>query len=306
MQRRDLVERESVDGTLGYADAPDDLEPALGHAHRRRDAGSVVERGQSLFEVDGRGVPLLYGAVPMYRNLASGVDDGTDVEQLEENLVALGFATTAQLKVDGHFDSATAAAVRRWQKALGLDQTGSVSPSDFVFEPGAVRVTKVEPQIGATVGPGGPVLDVTSTDRVVAIRLDAANQSLVHVGDPEQVELPDGSTADATVSKVGAVATKSGQETTAKIDVELKLVDPSKAGTLDAAPVTVRLTKASTKNALVVPVNALLALAEGGYAVEVVDGGRHRLVAVTLGAFADGSVAVEGQLHAGDVVVVPK
>ena len=128
------------------------------------------------------------------------------------------------------------------------------------------------------------MLDVTSTDRVVAIRLDAANQDLVHLGDPEQVELPDGSTADATVSKVGAVATKSGQETTAKIDVELKLVDPSKAGTLDAAPVTVRLTKASTKNALVVPVNVLLALAEGGYAVEVVDGSRHRLVAVTLGA----------------------
>jgi peptidoglycan hydrolase-like protein with peptidoglycan-binding domain len=306
VERRDLVERESVDGTLGYADSRTVASPRQGTLTAAPDAGAVVERGQSLFAVDGRGVPLLYGVVPMYRTLASGVDDGYDVLQLEANLVALGYATSAQLKVDGHFDTATAAAVRRWQKALGLDQTGSVSTQDLVFQPGAVRVTKVDPQLGASVGPGAAVLEATGTDRAVSIRLDAAQQSLVHVGDAEQVELPDGSVVDASVSKVGAVASKEGQESSAKIDVELKLTDPTKAGTLDAAPVTARLTKASTKNALVVPVASLLALAEGGYALEVVDGGRHRLVAVKLGAFADGSVAVEGDVHAGDTVVVPR
>ncbi|HZP30144.1 MAG TPA: peptidoglycan-binding protein [Acidimicrobiia bacterium] len=306
VKRRDLVERESIDGTLGYADARTISSPRQGTLTGVRDAGTVVERGQSLFEVDGRAVPLLYGVVPMYRTLSTGVDDGYDVLQLEANLVALGFATSSQLKVDGHFDAATAAAVKRWQKTLGVDETGSVGPNDFVFEPGAVRVTSVHPQLGASVGPGAAVYDATGTDRVVTLRLDAARQSLVHVGDPEQVELPDGSVVDAAVSKVGAVATKTGQESTPNIDVELKLADPAKAGTLDSAPVTVRLTKASTKNALVVPVAALLALSEGGYAVEVVDGGRHRLVGVTLGAFADGSVAVQGRLHAGDVVVVPR
>jgi peptidoglycan hydrolase-like protein with peptidoglycan-binding domain len=305
VQRRDLVERESVDGTLGYSDPRSVASPRQGTLTGVRDEGTVVDRGQSLFEVDGRPIPLLFGVVPMYRTLGTGVDDGYDILQLEANLVALGDATPAQLKVDGHFDSATAAAVRRWQKALGVDQTGSVEPADLVFEPGAVRITTIHLQPGAQAGPGAAVYDATGTGRVVTIRLDAAQQSLVHVGDAEQVELPDGSVVAASISKVGAVASKEGQESSPKIDVELQLADPAKAGTLDSAPVTVRLTKASTKNALVVPVRALLALAEGGYAVEVVDGGHHRLVGVQLGAFADGSVAVQGDLHPGDVVVVP-
>ena len=57
---------------------------------------------------------------------------------------------------------------------------------------------------------------------------------------------------------------------------------------------------------LAVPVNALLALAEGGYAVEVERDGRRALVGVETGLFADGQVEVSGQgLAAGDRVVVP-
>jgi hypothetical protein len=58
-----------------------------------------------------------------------------------------------------------------------------------------------------------------------------------------------------------------------------------------------------------VPVNALLALASGGYAVEMVDAdGTHRLVAVSVGLFddAEGLVQVSGRgLAAGQRVVVP-
>ena len=67
-----------------------------------------------------------------------------------------------------------------------------------------------------------------------------------------------------------------------------------------------RLTKQTARDALVVPVAALLALAEGGYAVEVVDETGHHLVGVRLGAFADGLVAVTGDVRAGQHVVVPK
>jgi hypothetical protein len=59
----------------------------------------------------------------------------------------------------------------------------------------------------------------------------------------------------------------------------------------------------------VVPVNALLALAGGGYAVEIVDAaGVHRLVPVSLGLFDDGQglVQVSGsRLRAGQRIVVP-
>jgi multidrug efflux pump subunit AcrA (membrane-fusion protein) len=74
--------------------------------------------------------------------------------------------------------------------------------------------------------------------------------------------------------------------------------------------VTVTITTAAANNALVVPVDALLAQARGGYAVEVVDPtGVHRLVAVSLGLFddADGLVQVTGSgLRAGQHVVVPE
>ena len=56
------------------------------------------------------------------------------------------------------------------------------------------------------------------------------------------------------------------------------------------------------------PVDALLALAGGGYAVEVAAGRVHHLVAVTPGLFddADGLVQVSGRgLAAGQRVVVP-
>ena len=53
---------------------------------------------------------------------------------------------------------------------------------------------------------------------------------------------------------------------------------------------------------------ALVGKSGGGFAVEVVRaGGRRELVAVTLGLFdaTDGRVQVEGDLAAGDDVVVP-
>jgi hypothetical protein len=60
---------------------------------------------------------------------------------------------------------------------------------------------------------------------------------------------------------------------------------------------------------LAVPVNALVALAGGGYAVEEVDAsGVHKLVAVSVGLFDDaaGMVQVSGSgLAAGQRVVVP-
>ncbi len=69
------------------------------------------------------------------------------------------------------------------------------------------------------------------------------------------------------------------------------------------------ITTASVSNVLVVPVNALLALANGGYAVEEVEAtGVHQLVGVSVGLFDDapGWSQVTGNgLAAGQRVVVP-
>ena len=85
--------------------------------------------------------------------------------------------------------------------------------------------------------------------------------------------------------------------------------DPAATGTWDQAPVNVTITTGTVTGALVVPVDALLAQAGGGYAVEVVDAdGIHHLVPVSLGLFddADGLVQASGSgLAAGQRIVVP-
>jgi hypothetical protein len=74
--------------------------------------------------------------------------------------------------------------------------------------------------------------------------------------------------------------------------------------------VSVTITTASVTNALVVPVDALLAQPDGSYAVEVAGAyGTHHLVTVSLGLFDDaaGRVQVTNTgLAVGERVVVPK
>jgi peptidoglycan hydrolase-like protein with peptidoglycan-binding domain len=237
---------------------------------------------------------------------------GKDVAELNANLGALGYGTGL---VGDTFTSATAAAIDAFQRARGLSQTGELLLGSVVFESGPVRVTAVTPTVGATVQ-AGPVLDTTSLRRQVTIALDAAQQSDLKVGDPVMITLPDNSTTPGKVSYVGTVATvppSSGQggggSGTPTIEVDVTPTDPAATGRLDQAPVNVSITTGSVENALVVPVNALLALASGGYAVEVVAaGGVHQLVGVQLGLFddADGFVQITGStLSPGTRVVVP-
>ena len=306
--RQDLVARTDVDGTLGYSGSTTINNRLQGTVTALPDVGSVVDRGQPLYWVDSRPVPLLFGDVPAWRRLAVGVTDGADVRQLEANLVALGHVTESQLKVDDHFDSTTAAAVRRWQKALGVEQTGVVELGEAVFLPGKVRVAERTVAKGDSLAPGASVLNVTSTDRQVRVELDAAKQSTVKVGDEVDVKLPSGQTTKGSVGSVGTVATTKGSPPNTKsvIEVIVTLHDPAAAGSVDEAPVRVGFVSGSRKGVLTVPVNSLLALREGGYGVRVVEGTSSRIVPVTTGLFAKGMVEVSGDgLREGQRVEVP-
>jgi peptidoglycan hydrolase-like protein with peptidoglycan-binding domain len=308
--RRDLRATEAVDGTLGYGETRLVANQRQGTVTALPEEGSVVTRGRSLYRVDGKPVPLLYGRLPAWRALSVGVDDGPDVRQLEQNLVALGYDPDRAVTVDDHFTWATRAAVRRWQEALGLEETGSVQPGDAVWQPGPLRVASRKAAVGDSARPGSPVLEVTDTTRQVTIDLDASRQPYVHAGDRVDLELPGGRTTTGRVASVGKVATAPAGDGTGEGDPTVELVvsldHPKATGRLDQAPVDASITTEVRKGVLAVPVSALLALAEGGYAVEVERDGRRQLVGVETGLFADGQVEVEGQgLRAGDQVVVP-
>jgi peptidoglycan hydrolase-like protein with peptidoglycan-binding domain len=266
--------------------------------------GRLVRRGQALYAVDGQPVLLLYGPVTVWRSFRPGMSPGRDVAQLNANLRALGYGAGR----GDSFSAATGQAIKALQAAHGLARTGVLLLGSLVFKPGPVRVASVTATLGQAVQ-AGPVLTVTSTRHRVAIKLDAAQQSEVKVGEPVTITLPSGRVTPGRVSSVGAVASTASDSGTKTIDVTVRLLHPAAAGRLDQAPVTVLITTARVEHALVVPVNALLALAGGGYAVEVVNpAGVHRLVPVNLGLFddAEGLVQVTGSgLRAGQRIVVP-
>jgi hypothetical protein len=150
----------------------------------------------------------------------------------------------------------------------------------------------------------------------VTVELEVARQTEIRQGDTVAVTLPNNTTTEGIVYSVGTVATtpegsenEGSEDADPTITVIIALSDPSVAGTLDEAPVLVAITTATVRNALVVPITSLLAMAGGGYAVEVDDGaGTRRLVPVKLGLFDDslGLVQVtDTELQVGQQVVVP-
>ena len=307
--KRDLEEREELSGTLGYGEQTDVSLAGAGTITALPALGTVVDRGQTLVEVDGRAVPLWLGDRPLWRQLDSSSDDGADIQEVEANLVALGIATADELTVDQNWTSATTSAVKEWQESLGRDETGVVAPGDAVVLPGAVRIAGHPATVGAPAS--GPVATVTGATRQVTVDLAATKQSLVSKDQAVEVELPDGTVLPGTITSVGTVAEAEASEdpmnpSEPTIEVIVSLADASQAGSLDEAPVIVRVVTSAAQGVLAVPVDALLALAEGGYAVErVASGGAGDLVPVETGAFADGWVEITGDLAEGDDVVVP-
>jgi peptidoglycan hydrolase-like protein with peptidoglycan-binding domain len=299
--RTTLTQTEQVSGTLGYGSTATLTARGSGTVTWLPAAGTTVSRGQAVYRADDKPVPLIYGTLPLYRQLAPGTS-GPDVAELEQNLSALGYTG---FTVDDKYTSSTATAVRKWQKTLGLTETGTVDPAQVVLAPDAIRVTSLHVAAGAPAG--GALLDYSGTTRTVAVDLDVSKQGLVKQGIAATVTLPSGSTVAGTVSSVGTVATAGANGGSATIPVTITIADQSKLGTLDGAPVDVTLVSAQATNVLSVPVAALVALAEGGYGVQVVERSSAHYVAVKTGMFAGGRVEVSGDgITAGTVVGMPK
>ena len=88
--------------------------------------------------------------------------------------------------------------------------------------------------------------------------------------------------------------------------VTITLDSTLSGATLDQAPVNVNITSQRADNVLAVPVNALLALAGGGFGVDVVTGKTSHLVGVTTGLYSSTLVEVSGTgITAGTLVAVP-
>jgi membrane fusion protein, multidrug efflux system len=296
VSRQTLVDTETQSGELGYGDTTAVSGKLGGTVTWLPAAGATLRRGQTLYRVDDAPVVLLYGALPAYRALAPGVE-GADVKQFEQNLRALGYTG---FTVDDEYSDSTADAVKEWQEDLGLEETGTVDPGRVTYVSGPVRVDTLKAAVGGQAQ--GEVLTFTGTSRVVTVELDVDDQRMARKGAAVSVKLPDGKTVAGRIAKTETVVDSSSDsdnpaadsEPTTKLEVTVTVGDAKALAGLDAASVDVDFTASQRKNVLTVPVAALLALAEGGYGIQIVDGANTRIVAVQTGLFASGRVEVSG------------
>lgn len=305
VERRTLAERLTATGTIGYAGETTVLARLSGTVTALPAVGDVIRRGRRLYGVDGEPVLLMYGAVPAYRTLAEGVSDGTDVEQLERNLAALGYSPGV---VDEAFTWQTAEAIVAWQEALGLEATGEVELGRVAFLRGPQRATKLEATLGESLGstaeseaPSVPVLRTGSTRRIVSVALEADQQSIAHRGQQVGVVFPGGAEVPGEVRGLAAIEASGaeggpGEETEAGVEATIAVTGKRRIPSLDGASVSVLFTQRVRKDVLSVPLTALVAIGGERFAIYVADGrGARRPVVVTPGLAADGYVEVAGR-----------
>lgn len=317
VELRTLTQTERIDATLDFGESRGVAAGAAGTVTDVAADGSTVDRGEALFSIDQHPTVLLVGAIPLYRDLTEGIDDGQDVAQLEDNLAELGYTDDGAMIVDGHFDASTTDAVEAWQSARGVEVTGSVTRADAVFLPGRARIADAALDLGASVQQGTTVVSYTRPTRVVRAQIEPSQADLVHVDDKVTITLPDGTEVPGTVATVAGTTSSgdgsdgsgeagSGSEDTTTIDVTITLDDQAPAEAYTTASVDVELTGSQREDVLAVPVTALLALAGTGYALEVPqEDGTTDLVPVEPGMYADGYVEVSGDgIDEGTEVVV--
>lgn len=306
----DLVEEKEGVGNVSYGDtwaAPLETQGVVTRSHPK---GTVVQPGEPLIWVANLPVTLARGETPMYRTLALRRDSanklmqGDDVLQLQQFLLDQGFddpigkpdpEKPGRLTADGVFGPGTQRAVKAWQKSIGAPETGSVDRSQLAFSPDAVRIAST-PRVGAAF----TELLITEPNQKISASFDTRSRGFLTVGSTVSMDLGDGQTETGTIRQVEATV---GDDGSGRLTATVEPASPL-AGDIERVKITVSRDLAT--NALLVPVRAIVALAGGGYAVELATPTGPALTRVELGAVVDDIAEVSGDIADGDQVVVPE
>jgi len=338
--RADLSTSRTLQGTLGYGPPQVVKGGREGVVTSLPRPGQVMKRGKVMYKVNDDPVPLFYGNPPLYRTLGEPGTVGRDVAMIRTNLRAMGYATgdqpnpgsvvrlppqqpagppdaTAQpgkeaeepAKKPGRrvtlrdgeavLTARLVTAIKRWQHDAGLPDDGVLEVGDLAVLSGAVRVDAVSAVVGDSAA--GPLMSVTRTNKVITAQVDAPDAASLKNGTAVTLRMPDGAETPGRISAVATVAaTPDGQPTGSPQQLSVTIV-PGKAVGLDGGSVEVKVKGETREDVLAVPVTALLALREGGYALQLPD---NRLLPVETGLFAMGMVEITGAGLAEGMAVV--
>ncbi len=306
-RRGDLSVDREFKASISFGDSWTVTTAAAGTITSQNLIGTIVGFGETLIRIDDKPLFLAQGAMPMYRELFK-VDTrqrdlngkrlelltGLDVGQLQSFLLDGGFDADGKLEADGIFGDSTVKAVKAWQEAVGLPITGRVDSAQIVFAPDPVRIAS-----DSRVGAGFLGLEVNNAESSVLIDTSNRDRGALPVGSSVRVTPTNATTLVGVVDDQEQVSGADGSlvwRTTITVDEAL----PG-----DTSTATVVVTETLAEDVLIVPVGALLALAEGGFAVEVPTQTGTNLVRVEVGEVLDGQAEISGDVAVGDQIVMP-
>ena len=307
----DLVGETTVQGTLHYADSYTLKSAFEGVVTALPTPGTTLTQGSHVYTVAGNNTYLLHGATPAWRAFEEGMSDGEDVTQLETALSELGYFEATP---NAHFDWNTIAAIKKWQKALTLSQSGSLPLGTVLFAPEDLRIGALKARVGDNATMETELFTASSSRQVISANLKLSDQALGVVGNSVTVRLPgSAATTTGTITSVEPPREKDSEEGSKETTKERIIpitVTPDDASALEGlqeASVSLGLTSQTRTGVLSVPLGALVALSTDQFGVEVVDEkGEIRRVPVTVGLFAGDRVEVSGdEIAEGQRVVVP-
>ncbi|MGW6442562.1 peptidoglycan-binding protein [Lentzea sp. NPDC055074] len=290
VRKGDLTNTRTLQGQLGFG-AARTVKNSAGTVTKLPGAGQTTELGKELYRVDDQPVVVFIGATPLFRALDAPGLKGSDVAVVMDNLAALGYkvGTRPREAAKAEFTPLVAEALKKWQKTLGVEQTGTLAPGRVLVLDRPMRVGTVKAQLGDPAT--GDLFELTPTTRLVTLQVPVSEAGVLKTGLPVTIVRPDTTPVPAKVTSLTPVATPAENGGGPKVDVVITPDDPAAVGDLDTAPVRLTVTTESRTGVLTVPLAALVALKEGGYAVQLPSGG---LKAVQTGLYSQDKVEISG------------
>jgi hypothetical protein len=289
VRKGDLANTRVLQANLGFG-AARPVKGGTGTVTKLPAVGQATELGKELYRVDDQPVVVFFGATPLFRALDAPGLKGSDVAVVMDNLAALGYqvGTRPNDVSKAEFTPRVVEALKKWQKALGVEQNGALAPGRVLVLERPMRVASVKAQLGAPASE--ELFEITPTTRLVTAQAPVNEAGVLKAGLPVVVVRPD---SREVPGKVTSVTTAPAQENSSgeKIDVVVTPDNPADVGDLDTAPVRLKVTTESRTGVLTVPLAALVALKEGGYAVQLPGGG---LKAVKTGLYSQDKVEISG------------
>lgn len=289
VRKGDLTNTRTLQAQLGFG-AARPVKGATGTVTKLPATGQATELGKELYRVDDQPVVVFFGATPLFRALDTPGLKGSDVAVVMDNLAGLGYSVGTRPKdaTKAELTPRVVEALKKWQKALGVDQTGVLAPGRVLVLDRPMRVGTVKAQLGEPAAE--ELFDLTPTTRLVSLQLAVSEAGVLKTDLPVTIVRPDNRAVPAKVTSVTQVAAPA-ENGGPKADVVVTPDNPADVEDLDTAPVRLTVTTESRTGVLIVPLAALVALKEGGYAVQLPSGG---LKAVHTGLYSQDKVEISG------------